>query len=281
MNRLAVIALPVALIVASPILSQARQSSSTSSDAAGRVVQTNAPDTAPMTGRQTQEMRADILMARKMYGDAIHVYEALLASTPSDAELLNKIGVAYQQEGNETLAGRYYKRAMKADKTYASAINNYGTVEYEKKHYGRAVRIYREAIALHPTSDLATVYSNLGYAYFGAKQYSRAMDSFDTAIALDPQIFNRHGGYGSTVQQRYTTEPGLFYFLVAKTYARQGDVLRCAHYLRMSRDDGYKDFLLAQTDPEFSKVIKDPRIQEVLVVQPSYAGDTKKPLPPQ
>jgi tetratricopeptide (TPR) repeat protein len=234
-----------------------------------------------MTERQVQEMRADILMARKMYAEAIKDYEALLAQWPKDAELLNKIGVAYQQEGNSQAAGRYYKRAMKANKTYVSAINNLGTVEYGKKHYGKSVRLYRQALALKATDDVATVYSNLGYAYFGLRDYPEAMKAFQEALDLDPDIFTHHGSFGTTVQQRGTTEPGLFYFLVAKTYARSGDAEHCAHYLKMARDDGYKDVANAQKDPEFSKVIKDPRVQEVIIVPPSYAGEPKKSDTPQ
>ena len=60
-----------------------------------------------------------------------------------------------------------------------------------------------------------------------------------------------------------------------------GDAERCAHYLKMARDDGYKDLTAVQKDPEFAKVIKDPRVQEVIVVPPSYAGDTKQPETPQ
>jgi tetratricopeptide (TPR) repeat protein len=232
-----------------------------------------------MTERQVQEMRADILMARKMYAEAIQDYDQLLTQAPKDAELMNKIGVAYQQQGNTLLAGHYYKRAMKANKTYVSAINNLGTVEYEKKHYGRAIRLYKTALVLKPTDDIATLYSNLGYAYFGIKEYPEAMKSFEQALALDPDIFAHHGSYGTTVQQRGTTEPGLFYFLVAKTFARAGDAEHCAHYLKMARDEGYKDLLNAQKDPEFAKVIKDTRVQEAIMVPPSYAGDQKKSEP--
>jgi tetratricopeptide (TPR) repeat protein len=233
-----------------------------------------------MSERQVQEMRADILMARKMYPEAIQFYDQLLAQAPKDAELMNKIGVAYQQQGNSLAAGHYYKRAMKANKTYVSAINNLGTVEYEKKHYGRAIRLYKQALVLKPTDDIATLYSNLGYAYFGIKEYPEAMKAFQEALARDPDIFAHHGSYGTTVQQRGTTEPGLFYFLVAKTFAKAGDAEHCAHYLKMARDEGFKDLLSAQKDPEFAKVIKDTRVQEAIMVPPSYAGDQKKSEPP-
>ena len=112
------------------------------------VIPSQSTNVVRMTERQVQEMRADILMARKMYPEAVKDYEDLLAQFPKDAELLNKIGVAYQQQGNSLAAGHYYKRAMKANKTYVSAINNLGTVEYEKKRYGRAIRLYKTALGI-------------------------------------------------------------------------------------------------------------------------------------
>jgi len=241
------------------------------------------PETAQDNSRATLEMRGDILMAKKMYPEAIHVYESILATSPNDAALLNKIGVANQQNANSTAAARYYKRAMKSDKTYASAVNNLGTIEYERRHFGRAIRLYKQAMALHPKAEGATLYSNLGYAYFAAKQFPEAMDCFEKALRLDPDVFGHHGGFGSTVQQRTSTDPGLFNFLVAKTYAKQGDAEHCAHYLKMARDDGYKKMADVKIDPDFARVIKDPRVQDVLQTTPSYAAgetpDTQKPQP--
>jgi hypothetical protein len=71
----------------------------------------------------------------------------------------------------------------------------------------------------------------------------------------------------------------MFYFFLAKAYAQNGDAERAAHYLKMARDDGYADFLSAETDVTFARVIKDPRIQEVLQVPPSYAAPAKKQEP--
>jgi len=221
-------------------------------------------------------MRADILMARKEYFQAAGSYLQILLNEPKNAELLNKVGVAFQQLGDLDRSEKFYKRAMHADKKFASAVNNCGTVEYEKKHYGRAIGMYNKALDLR--SDLPTVYSNLGYAYFEDKQFPQAMDSFQKALALDPTIFDRRGLGGTVVLQRTATDPGLFYFFVAKTYAQAGDAERAAHYLKLARDDGYSGFLSAQTDPGFAKVIKDPALQEVLHEPPSYAGTTKKQI---
>jgi len=221
-------------------------------------------------------MRADILMARKEYSDAVSAYMQILANEPKNAALMNKIGVAYQQLGDLDRSEKFYKRSMHADKKFASAANNCGTVEYEKKHYSKSIGLYNKALDLR--GDLPTVYSNLGYAYFADKQYPQALDSFQKALALDPTIFDRRGLGGTVVQQRTTTDPGLFYFFVAKTYAQAGDVVRAAHFLKLARDDGYEGFLSAQTDPAFAKVIKDPALQEILHEPPSYAKSAKKEI---
>jgi tetratricopeptide (TPR) repeat protein len=227
-----------------------------------------------MSPREVLEMHGDILMARKEYPAAVTVYLQILTTEPKNAEMMNKVGVAYQQIGDLDHSGRFYKRAMNADKNFASAVNNYGTVEYEKKHYGKSISLYKKAIVLRP--EMPTLYSNLGYAYFCNKEYPEALTAFEKALTLDPTVFDRKGNGGSVVQQRSTPDPGLFYFFVAKSFARQGDAEHAAHYLKLARDDGYAGLLTAQTDPAFAKVIKDPGVQEVLHVEPAYASTSKK-----
>ena len=272
MKRFALLAIPLSLFAAAAL--NAQQSTS--------LPQPTQPGTAPaspagppVTPREAAEMRADILMARKEYPAAIAAYQNIVAEQPKNAALLNKIGVAYQQWGLLAKAGYFYKMAMKADRTFASPVNNLGTVEYMKKRYGKSIDLYKKALEMH--TDMSTIYSNLGYAYFARKDYAQAMDSFSKALALDPQVFERRSGLGSIVQNRSATDPGLFFFLVAKSYALAGDADRAAHYLKVSRDEGYKDFLLAEKDPAFSRVIQDPRVQVVLHEVPTYASPEKRP----
>jgi tetratricopeptide (TPR) repeat protein len=227
-----------------------------------------------LTPQQTAEMRADILMARKEYVDAARGYDDLLKDDPKNAEVLNKVGICYQQLMDLGHAERYFKKAMHVDKNFYNAINNIGTVEYERKHYGKAIGYYKKALVLH--TDMATIYANMGYAYLEDKKYPEAMSAFGTALKIDPSIFERRGGNGTIVQQRSTSDPGMFYFFLAKNYALGGDAEHAAHYLKLARDDGYKNFANAATDPAFAKVIKDPRVQEVLTVAPSYAVDHHK-----
>jgi tetratricopeptide (TPR) repeat protein len=273
MSRLTLVAVPLVVCLVGSI--QAQQTPTKISDSTNAAAASVSP-LSSMTPREAAEMRGDIFMARKEYSAAIGEYERIVATEPKNAALLNKIGVAYQQLGDLQRAERAYKRSMHADKNFASAVNNCGTVEYEKKHFGKAIGLYKKGLELH--GDTPTMYSNLGYAYFANKEYPEAMSSFQKALALDPTIFDRRGQGGTVVQQRSIPDPGLFYFFVAKTYAQAGDAERAAHYLKLARDDGYAEFLSAQTDPAFAKVIKDPGVQEVLHEAPSYASSPKKQI---
>jgi tetratricopeptide (TPR) repeat protein len=266
MRRLTLFAIPLVFVVVG--ISRAQQPSNP-------VQETPPSGATAMSPRDAAEMRADIMMARKEFVEAIGAYRDLLKTEPKNAQLLNKIGVACQQLDDLRCSDRSYKKAMQADKGFSSPVNNLGTVEYQKRHYGKAINLYKKALGLN--ADLPTIYSNLGYAYFANKEYPEAMDSFGKALALDPKVFEHKGGSGSLIQQRTSTDPGLLFFLLAKTYAETGDAERTAHCLKVARDDGYKDYRSAEKDPAFAKVIKDPRVQEVLHTKPPYVGEPAKP----
>jgi tetratricopeptide (TPR) repeat protein len=223
-----------------------------------------------MTPNQMEELRGDIFFARKMYPEAIQTYSRLLKQEPRDVPLLNKLGVVYEKAGDDGRAEHQFKQAIKFDKTYASAYNNVGTVEYSRHKYSHAIEWYEKTLALRP--DMAAVYCNLGYAYFDQKKYPEAMDSFQRAIEIDPHALTQSGSNGSVVEPRGTSDQGLFYFFIARTYAQLGNAERCAHYLKMSRDDGYVKFISAKTDQAFAKVIADPQVQAVFVPVPELAN---------
>jgi tetratricopeptide (TPR) repeat protein len=236
---------------------------------------TESPKEAAMTPRQVAEMRAGLLMARKEYAEAAKAYQTILIDDPHNATLLNYVGMAYEQLDENEQAEHYYKLSAKADKTSSNALNNLGTVEYAEKRYGRAIKYYKKAITTG--NALPTVYTNLGYAYCGIKEYPKALEDFSKALALDPDVFEHKGASGSVMQQRSSPDPGSLHYTLAKSYAKIGDAERTARYLKMARDEGYKEFRAAEKDPEFAKVIKDPRVQEVLKVQPAYAAEPPKP----
>lgn len=212
--------------------------------------------------RQQQLDQASLMMARKQYADAVPVYQDLLKKYPHDSSLWNYLGIAYHQQGMLSQALKSYEHASKVSKTNGDAWNNIGTVYYQQLKYAKAVRSYRKAIQTVP--DNAVFYSNLGMAYLDYKHFPEALDAFHHALALNPDVFANSSGNSTVLQSRSIKDHGLFYFLLAKSYASDGDATTCATYLKKSRDEGYDDFLKAKTDPAFSKVILNTSVREIL-----------------
>jgi len=228
-----------------------------------------------LSPQRKDELRGDIAMAKKFYGDAVELYQKALQVEPRNPTLLNKIGIAYHQQMDWKQAKKYYERAIKVDKTYAYAINNLGMVEYHKKKWKNAAKGFQRALDVNP--NLPAVQSNLGHAYFAMKEYDEAFSAFGRALALDPLVFERHNGNsGSILQDRSVEDRGLYFLFVAKTFASIGDVERCAQYLLKARDEGNKNVLTIDKDPAFAGVVKDPLIQEFLVQSRTLAAAPRR-----
>ena len=211
----------------------------------------------------TPERRADILMARKMYREAIEVYK----QAPQDSAVIwNKTGIAYHQMLQLDLAKKYYQRAIKLDPKYAEAINNLGTVYYARKSYRRATSQYRKALKLQPSS--ASIYSNLGTAHFARKHYKEAMEAYQQALALDPEVFEHRSTYGVLLQERNIEERAKFHYYMAKMYAKAGMNDRALLYIRKSLEEGFKDRQKMGEEPDFTGLKDLPEFQQLLTAEP-------------
>ncbi len=211
----------------------------------------------------TAEQRGDILMARKMYREAIDVYR----EGPLDSSVIwNKLGIAYHQMTQVDEARKYYERAVKLNPKYAEAINNLGTVYYAKKSYRRAVNQYVKALKLTPNS--ASVYSNLGTAQFARKRYKEALEAYQKALSLDPEVFEHRSAYGTLLQERSVGERARFHYYLAKTYAQAGNAERALQYIRMALEEGFKEPDKLMEDPEFAKLRETAEFKELMATEP-------------
>jgi len=206
--------------------------------------------------------RAALDMIHKDYAGAADVYRGLLRETPNDSVIWNRLGIAYHQQSLLGDALKCYERATKVDKANGDGWNNIGTVYFQEKKFAKAIRAYKRAITLN--SKRATFYGNIGIAYLNSKKVPEAMDSFRQAVRLDPDIFNDSSSYGTVLQDRSVADRGMFFFMMAKSFAGTGNAERCVYYLRKSRDEGYADFGKATTDPGFSSVLTNPSVRELL-----------------
>ncbi len=210
----------------------------------------------------TDEVRGDIMMARKMYRDAIDFYKP---SAAKSAVMANKAGIAYHQLGDLDNAKKYYERAIKLDKLYPEAHNNLGTVHYAKKSYGNAIKSYERALALTPNA--APVWTNLGTAFFARKRYPEALRAYQHALELDPDVFERRGQSGVMLQERSVEEKAMFYYTLAKSYAQAGDEERMIRYIRFALENGFKDKKKFVEEPEFGAYQENVQFKELLATE--------------
>ena len=211
----------------------------------------------------TPERRADIMMARKMYREAIELYR----QGPLDSAVIwNKMGIAYHQLMEFDVAKKHYEKALKINPKYSEAINNLGTIYYAQKKYRKATGQYKKALKLAPQS--ASIYSNLGTAHFARKKYKDAMEAYQKALELDPEVFEHRSSYGVLLQERSIEERAKFHFYLAKTYAKAGMNDRALLYIRKALEEGFKERDRLKEDPEFASLQELPEFQELLALQP-------------
>ncbi len=237
-------------------------------------VQANKPEDARLT-------QASTYMVNKQYAEAADLYRQMLKENPKDASLWNRLGIAYQQlaqPDNEYMsqALKCYEKASKADKTNSAAWNNIGTVYYGERKYSKAIRDYRKAIEIDNTN--AAYFCNLGMAYLSTKHFDEAQNAFHDALALDADVFTRSGHNGMVLRDPTVSDHGLFYFVLARSFASDGNAERCVYYLRKSVDEGYTEIPKVKNDPAFARVSNDPHFRDLVglpalpAVQPKSQG---------
>jgi tetratricopeptide (TPR) repeat protein len=210
----------------------------------------------------TPESRGDILMARKMYREAIETFQEEPQKT---AAIYNKIGIAYHQMQQLDSAKKNYEQAVKLKHDYSEALNNIGTVYYAKKSFRRAISYYQRALRLNET---ASIYSNLGTAFFARKEYEKATEAYQLAFNLDPEVFERKSNYGTLLQDRNVEERAKFHYYLAKMYAKAGRNELALQTLRKALEEGFKDKKKLNEDPEFQALRDTPEFQELLTTEP-------------
>lgn len=207
----------------------------------------------------TNEMRGDIMMARKMFREAVDFYKREANDSPVMA---NKTGMAYHQLGDLDNAKRYYDRAIRLNGEYADAINNRGTIHYARKSFREASRDYEKALEIDPNS--AAFWLNLGTSYFARKQYEEAYISLANSLILDPNVLDTHGTAGSRVQDRTVEEKARFYYMLAKAYSQAGLTEQAIRYVRFAMENEFQDAELFLEEEEFALLAAEPEFLSIM-----------------
>ncbi|HXJ86296.1 MAG TPA: tetratricopeptide repeat protein [Candidatus Binatia bacterium] len=208
------------------------------------------------------EKAGDQARAAKDYTLAIDYFQAALRKDRKNAVLYNKLGLAELRKDDIASARLDFLKAVKLDSKYAEAVNNVGAVEYMRKNYNSAAKYFKKAVALDESH--ATYHVNLGAAWFSQKKMDRAIAEYMRAMELDPDALRRESRTGIAAQIASPEERAQYSYLLAKAYAKRGDVDGCLQCLKRAKEEGFRNLANVYRDEEFSRLRDNPKLQEVV-----------------
>jgi len=208
------------------------------------------------------EKAGDQARAQKDYELAIHYFQAAIKKDRNNAVLYNKLGLAELRKDDLASARTHFEKASKLDSKYSEPVNNTGAVEYMRKNYGQAAKYFKKAVALDESRP--TYHVNLGAAWFSQKKMDRAMAEYTRALELDPDVFRQESKTGIAAQIASPEERAQYAYLLAKAYAKRGDLEDCLQCLKKAKEDGYRNLANVYKDAEFSQIRDNPKLQEVV-----------------
>jgi tetratricopeptide (TPR) repeat protein len=210
------------------------------------------------------EQKGDIARAHNDYLSAIAYYQRALRASGADAQLYNKMGIAQLALKEYGPARKSFQEAIKTDPHDANALNNLGALLCIQKKYKPAVTELRQALELDEAN--ASYHVNMAEAWMGLNDMDRAMNEYARAMELDPDVFDLENG-GVVAQLRTPEQIARTDFLIAKLYARRGNMEGALDYLHRAKVGHYSQLSDVYTDKEFAGLWKDPRLQTIVKPQ--------------
>jgi len=208
------------------------------------------------------ERAGDAARAKKDYNLAIDYFQAALRQDRKNAVLYNKLGLAELRKDDMAAARTHFEKAAKLNPKYAEAVNNIGAVDYIRKNYSSAAKYFKKAVALSETDS--TYHVNLGAAWFSQKKMDRAIAEYMRALELNPDALRTENKTGIAAQISSPEERAQYSYLLAKAYAKRGDIDGCIQCLKRAKEDGYRNLANVYKDEEFSRLRENPKLQEVV-----------------
>lgn len=206
----------------------------------------------------TDEQLGDAWMAHQRYQAAIAAYQK---APKKSAQLLNKLGIAYQMLFDTTDAIRCYRAAIKLDSKNARFYNNLGTALDAAKSYGAAEKSYRRAIKLNP--EFALAWKNLGSDRMTQHNYRAGAAAYQKALELDPHVFEDQNSM-HIANPAPARDRGAMNYYMARGCARSGQIKCALNYLRLSVNEGFATPKRMAAEPDFSALHGLPAFEQML-----------------
>jgi tetratricopeptide (TPR) repeat protein len=207
------------------------------------------------------EEHGDIARARSDYLSAVAYYQrALRTGTPS-AQLYNKLGIVQLKLGENSAARKSFLAAVKSDPHDANALNNLGALMCIEKKYKAALNYMKQALELD--EENAAFHVNMAEAWAGLSRIDRAMTEYARAMELDPDIFSSSED-GVIAQVKTPEQLARTDYLIARTYARTGNLEGALDYLSRAKEHHYPQLADVYIEREFSALWNDPRLEKIV-----------------
>lgn len=145
---------------------------------------------------------ATMYTRQKAWDKAEDVFLAALKFHPDDTTLLNELGKLAMIKKDESLALKYFKKALPA-----GIINNYASALRRAENFSDAEAFYKLAISLNP--DDSDLHFNLGNLYLTQKRYSEAQSRYDEALKLNPGFAEARYHLGLAFAQQGNTQKAI------------------------------------------------------------------------
>lgn len=129
-----------------------------------------------------------------------------VAVTKTAQEFVDE-GIAYLNEGQETLALASFERALQVDSTYASAWSSMAGVLLQLGDATASIRAARRAITLNPQSSGA--WYTLGLATAEQDDLDGAIDALTTAVQLNSGFLQAYSAWGDILIEAGRPEEAL------------------------------------------------------------------------
>ena len=208
------------------------------------------------------EKAGDECRAVKDYPQAILYLQEWARRDGKNAIPYNKLGLAELKANRLEAARSDFARAAKLNRKYPEPLNNLGAVDYLEKNYASAARYFKKAVALDETRT--TFHVNLGAAWFAQNEMERAIAEYRRALELDPDALVKNSNAGVMAQISSAEERAKQDYMLAKVYAKLGDLESCLRCLEKAKENGARDLNKVYKEEEFSKLWSDPRLAKIV-----------------
>jgi len=208
------------------------------------------------------EQAGENARAQKEYREAVRYFTEAIQQDGKNAKLYNKRGLAELSSGNYPAARADFAKATKYNRNYPEAWNDLAVAYYLDKDYRAAAKYFKKAIALD--ENRASFHVNLGVTYFSMNDTERAMQEYTRASELDPNALLHSSNFGGSAQLLTQAERAKQEFLMARVYAKLGNIENCLACLKKAKDEGYGDLANVYKDEDFASVRQDARLAQIV-----------------